>query len=163
LLNNLSISNANWSTGLICLQILQMPGRARKRFLQSPLRWHPTGLAWWDAERIAVARYSGGVAVLEADDDFENNAIGDSAEFFSTGVKISRRMDTGFFLLEVNRATAAKMGLEDNGGLSEEEEEEKEIDDDEDDEDEELGIMTRAVSFITGALRFSIFHFSHIV
>ena len=126
-------------------QVLQMPAKQRKKFLG---RWHPTGIAWWDDSKVAVARASGGVTILDSAGDFAHNVLGPSAEFFASGIKMAknkRRPSTehnGFFLLEV--AAPVKEGINDESVLSEEEE-----DEDDEEGDDEAGIISRVVSMLT--------------
>ena len=120
-----------------------MPAKQRKKFLG---RWHPTGIAWWDDSRVAVARASGGVTILDSG-DFAHNVLGPSAEFFAPGIKMAKneRPSTehnGFFLLEVS--APVKEGVSDESVLGEEEE-----DEDDDDEGGEAGILSRLISILT--------------
>ena len=119
-----------------------MPAKQRKKFLG---RWHPTGIAWWDDSKVAVARTSGGVTILDSG-DFAHNVLGPSAEFFAPGIKMAKNKrpsteHNGFYLLEV--AAPVREGVNDESVVSEEEE------DEDDDEGDEAGILSRVISLLT--------------
>jgi len=69
-------------------------------FLKHKLRFRPTALRWWDDDSLAVVRASGGVTILPLEDPAAN-LIGESAEFFAPACLISQRLESGFFVLEV--------------------------------------------------------------
>ncbi len=115
--------------------------------MQNPLRWHPTGMTWWNEKKIVLGRYSGGVTILDVEEEFESNTLGDSAEFFALGFKMSQRLENGFFLLEAGKPVKAAEDTDDSAAAVEE------GDEDDDDEDEEAGLLSRAMTYITGQKR----------
>ena len=161
--------------------LLQNPRMKRKKnlFLKNPLRWMPTSIRWWNKDLIVVGRYSGGVSILNLEEENYDqgtemrNMLGDSSEFFSGPPIISKCFDNGFFVLECdtfNKPRHIKSSIgEDSFGQDNELDElkdsdQEEMEDSEEDSDDEedsniyVGgkrLLTKVAYLVTESERFA--------
>jgi WD40 repeat protein len=79
-------------------QFLQKPNDFLRSFYDNnALKWHPITVRWWDGNALIVSRVSGGVTIvsLGQEDEESKNLLGESAEFFSPGHRISQCFESG--------------------------------------------------------------------